>query len=257
MQIRVVLSVIAAALSLSASAFAQDEPPERQQFDLSALARLLNPGGPNWSGRAAYPPVPGAVGHVYTGSHGVGDVIAEIDVAPTRIARLNQAVTIANAEYGDLTLVAGATLVARNGEQVEVRPGAPHPVVTNNGPMQWCILEGVATPVCISMRGESEAEYREQTGANPRTWRGVPPVFTEEQISFDPPMTWQLAVVRIEADQGIALESRFGRAGQRVRERGYGVLPFGSVVRSSERIPGLPGFRVRRGRSGQVVIEHE
>jgi hypothetical protein len=165
-QIRVVLAVIAAALSLSASAFAQGDPRERQQFDLSALARLLNPGGPNWSGGAAFPPVPGAVGHVYTGSHGVGDVIAEIDVAPTRAARLNQAVTIADAEYGDLTLLAGSILVARNGEQVEVRPGAPHPVVTNNGPLQWCVLEDVATPVCISMRGESEAEYREQTGAN-------------------------------------------------------------------------------------------
>jgi hypothetical protein len=70
-------------------------------------------------------------------------------------------------------------------------------------------------------------------------------------------MTWQLAVAAVESDQGISLESRFGRAGQRVRERGFGVLPFGSVVRSSERIPGLPGFRIRRGLSGQAVIERE
>lgn len=250
------LLVVIAALSLSTSVVAQDERPERQQFDLSALARLLNPGGPNWSGRAGFPPVPSTVAHVYTGSHGVGDVIAEIDVAPTRVARLDQAVMIANTEYGDLALSAGAILVARNGEQVELRPGAPHPVVTNNGPLQWCVLEGVATPVCVSMLGENEAEYLEQAGASPRSWRGLPPVLSEEQISFDPPMTWQLAIARIESDQGIFLESRFGRAGQSVRERGFVVLPFDSVLRSSERLPGL-GLRVSRGQSGQVVIEHE
>jgi hypothetical protein len=184
-------------------------------------------------------------------------VISEIDVAPTRVARLNEAVAITNVEHGDLMLPAGTILVARNGSQIEVRPGAPQAVLTDNGPLQWCAPDSLPAPVCISMLGEGQAEYREQTTSNARIWRGAPPVFTQEQTSFDPPITWQLVIAAIDPQRGVSIESRFGRGQHRIRDRGFGLLPFGSVVRSSESLPGQPGFRVERGDAGRVVIAPE
>ncbi len=236
-------------LSVASYARAQDNAPDRSSFDLSALVDVLRPGGPNWQGRAEFPAAPNAVGRVIAGPHRVGAVIAEIEIAPTRTARLLEPAILSDLTHGDRTIPAGTVLFARNGAQIESHPGRPV-VVTDRGPLEWCVIDA-GLPLCITMTDAQSARYRETD--TDRSWSGPAPVLQQGPIAFDPPLVWSISITAID-DRGISLESWIGRGDQRVRERGFGFITPGNGVNLTERYPGLL-FRLRSSGEHQVVVD--
>lgn len=240
-------------MSLTSQVEAQSTGATGNPFDLSAIAGMLRPGGPAWQGRAAFPAAPGASARIDVGPHGRGDMVAEIEIAPLRTARLLRSVVVADATRAERTILAGAMLIARNGSQGEAYPNRPI-LVSDRGPLEWCLLDAEPGPLCIRAESASIADYSEMGGER-RVWRGPMPELQEEPVTFNSPLTWRLTIAAIDAARGTSLESTIGYGEHRVRDRGFGFVSNGTGIDLGARYPGLR-FRFLGGDGpDQVLID--
>lgn len=238
------LLVLAFALAMPA-AHAQQQTPEERFNEL-----MLGGGGdPAWAGRAAFDIAPNAVAQLNGGLRAVGDVFAEIEVVPTRTARLTAAITLTSDEHGVLVIPVDTFLFARNQLLLGVGWGETQFL---DGALEWCAVVDAQNYVCASRIDNESAEYREN--GSQRRWRGPLLAMTADSPRADIRFARQFVIHAID-DEGIVIGRYVAIGATRVRAEGLlGPGPFDRGVMDRERMPDLP-FRFRRHSSEQVVVE--
>jgi len=247
--------ILLAALCAALAGAAQAQQPQREPPYRPQQPQLwVNGGGV---------PAQGAEPRFFAGEHGIGDVIAEIDLMPTRYGRLTQDVTVSNARHGSVTLAAQTRLRAYEQRMIIMGDGRPGRIVNTGA--QWCTETG--TIVCIASldvtsllatlgRGPIPDSERFNYDEFPnglaqrmgRRWLGPEPIIDEEPIN-PAPVRRQIVIRSINAD-GVTIslnditgeDVSVGPEGARLGYGEYGPnLPdFFAHPYSFTRVPGSP-----------------
>lgn len=165
-----------------------------------------------WRNAGGVPPED-ATPRLNPGEHGVGDVIAEIDVMPPRVGHLASDVSLTDPRYGTLTLAAHTPLRA-----YAMRYISYNNQVRDAG-AQWCTITNGANIICVSFIGpridhaspppEQAFLYQEYTPnlaeATRRSWQGPEPIIEEDPP--DPTPVRRQIVIRSITARGVTFSS--------------------------------------------------
>src|SRR5262249_3679226 len=129
-----------------------------------------------------------AAPRLYPGEHGVGDIIAEIDVTPQRLGHLASDVSLTDPRNGALTLPAQTPLRAYAMRYIS------YDGETRDAGAQWCTINAGANIICVALIGpridqappppEQAFSYQEYTPdltePTRRKWQGPEPTIEED-----------------------------------------------------------------------------
>lgn len=200
---------------LLAVALATSAPAQQAQQSSNTGYRPRQP--ELWWHAGGVPPA-NAQPRLYPGEHGVGDVIAEIDLTPSRFGNLMNDVTVSDDRHGALTLPAQTRLRAYANRYIVLGDSRPARVIETGA--QWCTLSDSANSICISelsamqvlsMLGrerpppEQQFNYEEYTSGlarqTGRRWRGPEPTIEEDPPNAAPAR--RQIVIRAISDEGV------------------------------------------------------
>ncbi len=164
-------------------------------------------------------PVEGSQPRFFPGEHGVGGVIAEVDLTPSRFGRLTSDITISDPRHGTLTLTAQTRLRAYANRYIAMGNGTPR--VINAGAL-WCTISETENAICIAGMSamdmlatlgrpppppEQQFRYEEYTPTlsrlTGRSWRGPEPSIEETPPSTE--TTRRQLVIRAISAAGVSV----------------------------------------------------